>query len=61
LVGATIRLRDGSGRLIQEKVIDANAGMEQTTVLNDLGDLAKGVYFLELTLGNEQGVLKICK
>lgn len=61
LVGATIRLRDGSGRLIQEKVIEANAGMEQTTVLNDLGDLAKGVYFLELTLGNEQGVLKICK
>ena len=61
LVGATIRLRDGSGRLIQEKVIDANAGIDQTTVLNDLGDLAKGVYFLELTLGNEQGVLKICK
>lgn len=61
LVGATVRLRDGAGRIIQEKVIESLAGIEQTTVLSGLDDLSKGLYFLELTLGSEKGILKISK
>lgn len=61
LIGATVRLRDGAGRIIQEKVIESLAGIEQITVLSGLNDLSKGLYFLELTLGSEKGILKISK
>lgn len=61
LNGCTLRLRDETGRLFREMTITSGMLSENTMSLSGLDDLAKGVYFVELTRGTEHCVVKVLK
>ncbi len=61
LTGCTLRLRDETGRLFRETVINNSDLFNGSFGLTGLSDLSQGVYFVELTRGEDQRVLKVMK
>jgi subtilisin-like proprotein convertase family protein len=61
LAGCTLRLRDETGRLFREVVIDGSMMLGNTMSISQLEDLSQGVYFVELVRGTETRVLKVLK
>ena len=61
LSGCKLRLRDETGRVFRETEIKSADLFEDGFALTGLSDLSQGVYFVELTRGDEVKVLKVMK
>ncbi|AEA43361.1 CotH kinase family protein [Fluviicola taffensis] len=61
LVGAQLTIRDGSGRMIKTHEITMESTTDKSLTITDLHELANGVYFIEITKGDQRAVLKIIK
>jgi hypothetical protein len=54
-----VRLKDATGRVIQELVIDTDQG--SAVLLTDLNELSAGWYIVEIQQGDQVGRLKVIK
>lgn len=61
LAGCQLTLRDETGRIFRETTIGASDLFEDGFALTGLSELSQGVYFVELTRGDEKRVLKVMK
>lgn len=61
LYGCRLVLRDQSGRIFRETLINSDQLLGDTFSFSGLEGLAQGIYFVELSRGDEKRVLKVVK